>query len=167
MGLGLNQFLKLDHGVLWISGGEGLVWGGGLVWIRGLWIVGVLCCCETLDWWWWWLWRIGLGWWGFGFVGLLWCCEAPDHWWWWLQRIYLGWWVMYLWVFWSLDWWLCWLCCCAGYNCYYLFSFFQMQIIYATMQWTYSSPPSSFLFYFLIETSVIIQLKLEWKTARS
>ena len=42
-----------------------------------------------------------------------------------------------------------------------------MQIIYATMQWTYSSPPSSFLFYFLIETSVIIQLKLEWKTARS
>ena len=40
MGLGLNQFLKLDHGVLWISGGEGLVWGGGSVWIRELWICG-------------------------------------------------------------------------------------------------------------------------------
>ena len=85
MGLGLNQVLKLNHGVLWSVEAKdrfGVVGRFGLV---GCGFEGVLCCCETLD-----------------------------QWWWWLRRIGSGWWVMDLWVLWSPDQWLYWLCCCDG-----------------------------------------------------
>ena len=46
MGLGLNQFLKLNHGVLWISGGEKLILGWWFSldsWAMDLWV-----CCVVM-----------------------------------------------------------------------------------------------------------------------